>query len=483
MIDPVRDAYDPETMRELGRRVVDRLADYLGRATRGEIPVLPFREPDASLLAFPAAFAAAPGGQEAVEDLIARTLEASHHLHHPRYVGHQVSSPLPASAITGLVGALLNNGMAVYEMGPAATALERAVLRFFSDRLGFGLEADGVLTSGGSAGNLTALLAARQAKAGFDVWREGDAGGPPLAVLVSDEAHYSVRRATQILGWGAAGCEPVPTDTRYRLRPDALAATRASAERRGRRVIGVVASACSTRAGAFDPLEPIADFCETHDLWLHVDGAHGAAATLSRRYRSLVAGIERADSVVWDAHKMMMVPALATAVLFRDGRRAYEAFAQRADYLFDADDPRERWFDTGTRTLECTKRMMGLDIYAALVALGTDALDDYVTATFDLARRFAVRLAALSDFEIATEPMANIVCFRHRPEGVANEALDALQAKVRDAIIKDGGFYLVQTKLAGRLYLRTTIINPLTTDQDLEALIHRVREVAAKLTS
>jgi L-2,4-diaminobutyrate decarboxylase len=472
--------FDPETFREQGRSLVDHLADYLHRALRGDLPVLPWRPPAELAAAWETPFSEAPDSDpRALGSLLARVIAESNHLHHPRYVGHQVTAPLPAAALADLASALLNNSMAVYEMGPSATAIERAVIRFLASRLGYGPGADGVLTHGGSIGNLTALLAARQAKAGFDAWTDGSAAGPPLAVLGSAQAHYCVARAAQIMGWGKGGFVPVPVDDRFRLRPEALDAAFARAVDAGRRPIAVAASACSTATGSFDPLPEIASFCEERGLWLHVDGAHGASAALSEKTRHLVAGIERADSVVWDAHKMMLVPGLVTAVLFRDGARSYEAFAQEASYLFEGADPAEEWFNIGTRTLECTKRMLGVQLYAVLAIHGTKYFGDYVAEMFDRAARFAERLAREPDFELALPPQCNIVCFRHRPEGATD--LDALQATLRRRLIEDGSFYLVQTRLPAGIFLRVTIINPATTDTDLDALIYRLREAARSL--
>ncbi len=471
-MDTIRAAFDAESFRTQGHRLIDQLADYLATAQQGgPLPVLPSMSPEAQRAAWPASFPEHPAGD--LSEILARVLAGSNHLHHPRYVGHQVTAPLPLAALCDMAAALLNNGMAVYEMGPVATAMEHHLVRWMSAQIGWGDRAGGVFTSGGSAGNLTALLAARQAKAGFDAWEAGDGGGPPLALLVSEQAHYSVRRAVQIMGWGSAGVVPVPTDARFRLRADALTDAWRGAERAGRKVIAVVASACSTATGSFDPLEGIADFCRAHDLWLHVDGAHGASAALSAKYRHLLAGIERADSVVWDAHKMLLMPALATAVLFRNGRRSHEAFAQEASYLFSRRDGDAPWYDIGQRTLECTKLMIALKLYVALSVHGTRLFADYVTASFDLARRFAARLHQAPDFELAVEPEANIVCFRYTPEGDAD--LDALQQRVRHRLLADGAFYLVQTRLPAGVFLRTTLINPLTGDDDLAALLEAIR--------
>lgn len=470
----LRAAYDPEHFRALGHRLIDQLADYLGEAERGVAPVLPPGGPEELLEHFPAEFPQ----KEGLERLLARVIAASNHLHHPCYVGHQVTAPLPEAALCDLVSALLNNGMAVFEMGPASTAMERSVIRFLAASLGFGAGADGVLTSGGSAGNLTALLAARQAKAGgpggADTWSEGTS--PTLSILGAEQAHYSVARSAQIMGLGARGFWPVPTDARFRLKTSELRSQKRAAEAAGRTVFAVVGSACSTAAGAFDPLEEIADFCEEHGLWFHVDGAHGAAAVLCERYRHLLRGASRADSLIWDAHKMMLMPALLTAVLFRDGARSYEPFAQEASYLFSSRDPRQEWFNLGGRTLECTKRMMSLKLYAALSVHGPRLFGDYVGAMFDLAKKLAARLSDAPDFELAVEPECNIVCFRHTPAGATD--LDALQARLRQRVLAEGSFYLVQTRLRGALYLRTTIVNPLTREEDLAALLERLRALS-----
>ena len=454
--------FDPEAFRALGHQLVDRLADYLTRVGEGQ--VLPWREPDEQVAAWPVDGVAR--GDAAAAEILARVIAESNHLHHPRYVGHQVTAPLPLTALCDLVSSLFNNSNAVYEMGPVVTAMEHNLVRYLAGALGFPAGADGVLTSGGSAGNLTALLAARQAKAGFDVWSEGVHAGPPLAVLTSEQTHYSATRSLQIMGLGKAGAQPVPVDARFRLRVDALERARHAAEASGRRVIAVVASAGSTATGAFDPLAEVADFCAAHDLWLHVDGAHGASAVLSERHRPRLAGIERADSVVWDAHKMMLMPALVTAVLFRDRRHSYEAFAQEASYLFSGAAPEEQWFNLASRTLECTKSMMALKLYVALAVYGRAYFADYLDGRFALAQRFADLVEAAPDFELAVRPDCNIVCFRLR---------GADQAAIRRCLLAEGRFYLVQTTLPAGVFLRVTIINPETTLDDLAALLDAVR--------
>ncbi|HEV8248009.1 MAG TPA: pyridoxal-dependent decarboxylase [Polyangiaceae bacterium] len=487
-------AYDPEQFREAGRKLIDDLSDYLHAAQGRSLPVLPPSDPDELCALYARTLAQADRGRAAVpalDELVSQAMALVNHLHHPRYIGHQVTAPLPEAALLELVSALSNNGAAVFEMGTVELAMERALASWMSNCLGLGSSADGIFTSGGSAGNLTALLAARQEQAGFDVWREGVHGGAPLCVLVSDQAHYSVKRSLQIAGLGEGGVELVPVDARFKLRPELLPQAQERAEARGRKVIAVVGSAGSTATGSYDPLQPIAEYCQSRELWFHVDGAHGAYAALSPKLRPLIAGIENADSVVWDAHKMLLMPALVTAVLFRDGSRSYEAFAQQASYLFGDVQPQEEWFNLGSRTLECTKRWMVLPLYVALARRGTAFFQSYVERAVALAAEFASEIQAAADFELGVQPESNIVCFRYLPrrfqgalvpDGESErQALDRVQAEIRAALLRSGEFYIVQTRLPRGLYLRVTIINPLTTAGDLQDLLRAVRDLARKI--
>ena len=338
-------------------RLIKMLASYLQQANAGALPVLPYVDPDTMLQRWNLPIPAAGEGMGDAVTLLSRTLAESNHLHHPRYMGHQVSAPLPLAALCDFVSALLNNSTAVYEMAQVATVMEAHLVRWIAGLAGFdAARAGGLFTSGGSLGTLTALLAARQVmgkrKGIGDLWRDGYApGGPRPAVLVSAQAHYSVLRAVQIMGLGEQGIVPVRTDSALRVDPSALAAAYETARLAGREPIAVVANACSTPTGSYDPLERIADFCVAKDLWLHVDGAHGFGAAIVPQYAPLLEGIARADSLVWDLHKMLRMPALCTAVVFRDKAHSYATFAQDASYLFQG-TPEQEWYNLGQRTIE-----------------------------------------------------------------------------------------------------------------------------------
>ncbi|TAE49088.1 MAG: pyridoxal-dependent decarboxylase [Bacteroidetes bacterium] len=458
-------AYDPEFFRAQGHQLIDTLADYLHNNLQGvDKQVISWREPEDVY----EEWRRDEGGDP--QAFFRRVLEQSTHTHHPQYMGHQISPPVPITALGGLLADLINNGMGVYEMGMAGTALDRRVCEYLTTAMGWGPSSGGFVTAGGSLGNLTALLAARQAQAGFDAWQEGVYEHQPLAIMVSAQSHYCVSRAAQVMGLGEAGVIKVPVDAHYHMRTDLLEELFAEAELSGRKVFAVVGSACTTATGSFDELPPIADFARRHGLWFHVDAAHGGATVFSDKYRDLVNGIELADSVVMDFHKMMLTPAIATAVLFKEERRSYETFTQKAFYLWDKGQTQE-WYNLAKRTFECTKQMFGLKFYLLLRTFGTDLIREFVDTVYDLAKTFAAQIGAHPGFELAVQPDCNIVCFRYCPPGMDAEALNELNQHIRNELLREGHFYLVQTRLGDTLWLRVSLMNPFTSAKMLETLL------------
>ncbi len=295
-------------------------------------------------------------------------------------------------------------------------------------------------------------------------------------MLTSDQAHYSTARAAQIMGFGAAGAIAVESDERSRMRPEALAAGIAAARAGGRLPIAVVATAGTTPTGAFDPLEEIADICAAEGLWLHVDAAHGGSAALSPLLAPQLAGIERADSVVWDLHKTLPFPALASLLAYARARDAYGAFAQQAEYLFRAGDAGAE--NMGTRTLECTRPQLALVAYLGFATVGAEGLRTHVERLWQLGRELADAVRESDDFELALEPECNIVCFRHRcGPGVDS---DAHQERIKAAVNAGGAFYLVQTRLRGSTWLRCALMNAATERSDLLGLLAALRAAAAR---
>jgi L-2,4-diaminobutyrate decarboxylase len=270
------------------------------------------------------------------------------------------------------------------------------------------------------------------------------------------------------------------------LDPNRLDDTLATLRRQSVPIIAVSAAACATPIGAFDPLAEIAEVCRRHDVWLHVDAAHGGALAFSPRHRHLIAGIEQADSVVCDAHKMMFMPALCAMLFYRERTHRTAAFHQDAPYLFDPTAPELSDYDSGIVNLECTKRAAAFGVWGTWALFGPQLFADFVDVTIDLAQRFHALLQSADDFEPLHEPQCNIVAFRYLPremQDATSERIDAFQLKLRRAVIESGEYYLVQSRLDGRTVLRTTMMNPLTTEDDLRGLLDSLRRHAKTLAS
>lgn len=467
----LEDMFSPTAFRDSGHALIQLLANYLGDNLHGNGPVLDWQPPTKAIAQWQASLPShgTMSREQWLSAIQEKILSASLHIHHPRNLGHQVAPPLPMAALCDLVAALTNQAMAVYETGPSATMLERQVLSWLGELIGWS-GSEGVLTSGGAQANLTALLAARQVKAQGNVWRRGVEASPRLRILASEHAHYSVSRAAGIMGLGTDAVIKVPADAQGRMRMEALNAARAASINQGEHPFAVVATAGCTPTGSIDPLRSIGEFCREHGLWMHVDGAHGASALLSERHRQPLDGIALADSVVWDGHKLLFMPATVSAVIFREPQHSYAAFAQEASYLFQGDSEADEAYNTSYRTLECTKRMMGLKLWSAFSLYGVTQLGGLIDQVFATTNRLAEKLQNTDGFELLMPPQTNIVCFRYQEHDAA---------ALRQQLVESGAFHLTQVSLEGKVWLRTTLMNPFTGEDDLDALITAITEAAA----
>ena len=463
------DYFDIDQFRKQGHALIDRLADFasqsMGQGQQLAERVIEFRDPAELLDEWKNSPATS------FNQLIERVLEQSIRLKHPRYIGHQISPTEFHASLAGLVSDFLNNGMGVYEMGMAGTTLERLVVEHTAQQLGMPKEAGGVLTSGGSLGNLTALLAAR-VKSQPDVNINGQQ--QPMAVMVSQQAHYCVQRAATIMGWGQDGVITVPTNDQFGMDVQQLPRLLDSAKQSGRNVIAVVGSACTTATGSYDDLRGIGEFCQANDLWFHVDGAHGTAAAFSLKYKHLVDGIQMADSVVLDYHKLLLTPALATALIFRDAKNSFATFQQKADYLFEPDSPDQPWHNLALRTFECTKLMMGLKIYSILTVHGTKAWDANVTRLFDLSRQMYDLIEQQPNVQAIAKPQSNIICYRYFDSQLSDTTLNKINNDIRESLLQTGKFYIVKTTVDDTVWLRSTIGSATTTVDDLQELLNTI---------
>lgn len=383
-------------------------------------------------------------------------------LHHPMYMGHQVCPPLLDSASADLLISVLNQSTAVWEMSPIATVIEQEVVRWLADLAHYPPTAEGTAVSGGSAANLTGLLAARAR------WSADPATMHHRPVIVtSADAHYSVARAAAIMGIPAADVLKVATDDAHRMDVDALEeALAAVEEREDASTLAIVATSGTTATGAFDRLDEIALLRDRYRTWLHVDAAHGASVLLAPSLAHLVRGLERADSFSCDPHKMMWMPLSLGTILVRDGIWLRRAFEADAPYLFQPGS-----LNLGEMTLQCSKRADAVKLWLFLRAYGIAPIAGTIERVTALTRYVYDRVVASEDFEPVHEPELNIFCFRRR--GLDDEQT----AELRERLVRSGRAWITSTVLRGERVLRVTMMNPRTTEAHVDAMLDALREV------
>ncbi|MBT2162885.1 pyridoxal phosphate-dependent decarboxylase family protein [Zobellia barbeyronii] len=470
------EVYDAEQFRAIGKELIDVLADHLNDLQHKEgKKVYPNHAPEDELQ-----FWEDDLKQESTPiQTLTTLLNRSQQTQHPKYMGHQTAVPAPISALTGMVTSLVNNSTGVFEMGPASNAMERVVTDFTAKKVGYNSSASGIMTSGGSLANLTALLAARKDKAPHNVWEEGH--NEKLAVLVSEEAHYCIDRAARILGLGDKGIIKIPVDHNFKIRTDLLPQYLDKAKADGLHVFCVIGCAGSTATGSYDDLDVLAEFCEAYNLWLHVDGAHGGAVVFSEKYKDLTKGVEKADSVAIDFHKMLMTPVLSTALMFKEGNKIYRTFAQRAQYLWDSPET-EEWYNSAKRTFECSKPFLSAQVYLILKTHGMDIFEKNVNQLYDSAKLLSNLITAKPEFDLVHQPESNIVNFRFVPNKKMNiNELNALNTDIRKRLVASGNFYIVQTTIANQRTLRCTVMNPLTSEADFVELLNEIEKEATSI--
>ncbi len=463
-----------------------QMSEHFGQMSRGETPVLNWNDPN-ELIRQAESFLTRSTSLDVTDEasavdqirvVLRKMLSSGQNLHHPHYIGHQVAASVPVAGLFDAVCSITNQGMAIFEMGPWATAVDHAIVRALCTKVGWNPdESSGLLTHGGSVANLTALLTARNVVMPTS-WEDGVSSNAVL--VVHPDAHYCVARSAGILGLGTKQVVKADVDHEGRIDATKLDRQLQQLKQQEKTVIAVSACACTTPTGTFDRLNDLADVCEKNGIWLHVDAAHGGGLLMSRKHRNRLEGIQRADSIVWDAHKMMFVPALCAAVLYRNAAHRFATFQQNAPYLFDPSAPGMADIDSGMRTVECTKRATGFGLWGLWSVFGESIFEQLVDRTIGLARKLYTILTDADDFEPVNDPECNIVVFRYIPNRLRNapaDDIDRLQRELRTELIRSGQFYIVQTTLRGRAALRTVVMNPMTTENDLLELLDAIRNM------
>ena len=424
-------------------------------------------------------------------------LAGSRHNGHPRFFGYVASPATPVGAYADLIASALNANVTSWRSGPAATEIERTVVRWLGSLIGYSDNAHGLLTSGGSLANTTALLIAHRNKAGREIAREGLwKTNMPMTIYASEQVHMSIPKAADILGFGRDRVRIVACDDKFRLDVRSLRERVEQDRRSGLQPFCVVASAGTVNTGAVDPLTEIARIASEFNIWFHVDGAYGAPASLDARKRELFAGLERADSVSLDPHKWLYVPLDAGCLLFRDQAAARAAFtAGDADYIKVLEENEAEAFAFWDYGTELSRRFRALKIWLTLRYYGVDRIARAISDDISLAQYLADEVERFDDFELLARVELSICCFRYVPKQFRErlllagaeeskeiaEELDDLNQRIMLKVQRGGRAYVSNATIHDKFALRACITNFRTTKSDIDKTLDIIREAASSV--
>ncbi|MFE0788576.1 lysine decarboxylase DesA [Streptomyces mutabilis] len=385
------------------------------------------------------------------------------YFHHPRYLAH-LNCPVVIPAVLGeAVLSAVNSSLDTWDQSAGGTLIERKLIDWTTGRIGLGPAADGVFTSGGTQSNLQALLLARE-----EAKTENFAD---LRVFASEVSHFSVKKSAKLLGLGPDAVVSIPVDQDKRMQTVALARELERCAEDGLVPMAVVATGGTTDFGSIDPLPEIAGLCEQYGVWMHVDAAYGCGLLASLKYRDRIDGIERADSVTVDYHKSFFQPVSSSAVLVRDAATLRHA-TYHAEYLNPRRMVQERIPNQVDKSLQTTRRFDALKLWMTLRVMGADGIGELFDEVCDLAAEGWKLLAADPRFDVVVRPSLSTLVFRYIPATVTDPAeIDRANLYARKALFASGDAVVAGTKVAGRHYLKFTLLNPETTTADIAAVL------------
>jgi glutamate/tyrosine decarboxylase-like PLP-dependent enzyme len=483
----------PGELRRVGGRVVEAIAEYHEGLDRRA--VMPDVTPAEVAERFAGAFPSEGEPAEAlIEDWRARVAPLLTAIGSPRQFAYVLGSGATVGMFADTLAACTNSSAGAWRMGPAAVAIEAQCLRWIAGFVGYPEDSGGLLVSGGTMANFTAILTALRHVAPYDSTpdglQDGARSGRFLVYMSDHEGHVAVTRAADMLNLGRRAVRVVPSRPDLTMDPVALDRMLEEDRRRGDLPFCVVAQLGSVNVGAIDPIGALADVCERHGVWLHGDGACGLLAAGLAEKREAFAGLERADSVCTDAHKWLGVPYDCGVLLVRRGERLRRAFSIAAPYL--GEGPRdEHGLDYLEYGPQMSRAFRALKVWMVLRSLGADGLRDALSRSLRLARHLHGLVGEHPDFEVLHEPSLYIYSFRFVPNALAagprseelEQRLDRLNEEIAEAVTRSGLALLMTTRIRGRVALRMSICSHRTRERDVDATFEALAGTGRRLAA
>ncbi|KAK2844058.1 hypothetical protein Q5P01_010717 [Channa striata] len=408
---------------------------------------------------------------------------------HPRFFNQLFAGMEPYSLVASFINETIKTSVYTYEMAPVFTLMEDALLRKMIEVIGW-KEGDGIFNPGGSMSNMYAVNLARYRYCP-DIKEVGLFSAKRLVILTSQESHYSISKGAALLGIGTKNVYMVPCDKRGKMIPSVLEEKIKLAKSEGAVPFMVNATAGTTVLGAFDPIEEIADICEKYDLWLHVDACWGGAALMSKKHKHLLKGIHRVNSVAWNPHKMLMASLQCSAFLVRDKTCLLQhCHSARASYLFQQDKFYDVSYDTGDKSVQCSRKPDAFKFWLMWKALGTTELEQRVDRALAMSRYLEQEIRKREGFQLLMEPVYANVCFWYIPPSLRNlpdgpelwEKLHTVAPVVKERMMKKGSMMIgYQTHCNKPNFFRMVVISPQVSRDDMDFVLDEIHNLGKDL--
>lgn len=456
-----------QEFRQAGHNLVDYIADYLKNIDNKKL--FPDIDPSQLYKLFEEPLPDQPKSlAEIQKELEQKLVPYCTHVNHPGYMGLITPSPNPAGILADLLASALNQNVGAWSIGPSAVVMERKVIRWLNDLIGYDEKAGGNLTSGGMMANFIGIKLGRDWTSNDSVQYEGLQG--KWAVYVSEERHVSVDKAVDAVGIGRNYLRTLPTNEKFQVRMDALEEAIAKDKQQGIKPICIVGLAGTTNLGASDDLEALSVIAKRENCWLHVDAAYGGGMLVSNKYKGLLKGIHLADSVTIDPHKWFYAPLDAGAVLVKDHDRLTESFGIKPPYLTDQTEQKNERYLFYVHGFEQSKRFRSLKVWMSFQHYGKTQIGEWVDKNIDQAKYLHQLAIAEKIFESATEPVMSAICLRYKSDDLTKEQLSKLHYEVAGRIEKEGQFWFATTEMKGKTWFRINPVNIHTTKEHMKEL-------------
>lgn len=407
----------------------------------------------------------------ALEELKYLYLDDAISFHDPKYVAH-LNCPILIPALAAeVVISSINSSMDTWDQSAGGTFIELKLIEWTLQKMAYPSRGDGIFTSGGTQSNLMGLLLARDHYVKTHYLMDPKMEGLPAAaakfkILCSEVSHFSLKKNASLLGLGQNSVIPVAVDAQYKMDMEALRATIAQQKALGNIPIAIVGTAGTTDFSSIDPLDEIALVAQQEGLWFHVDAAYGGGLILSGLHRHKLKGLELSDSATIDYHKTFFQPVSSSGFFMRD-KKFVDYIKYHADYLNSKEQEEEGIPNMVKKSIQTTRRFDALKLWMTLRVMGSQLLGSYMDDIVALAQDTALLLKEDVDFEVLNMPEISAIVFRYKPEGMPEEAYCALNAYIRKAMFNEGKAILTSTKVNDKVYLKFTLLNPLTSIRDI----------------